>query len=167
MAGVMTPDIDDDLRLRNIAATERLASQLSGASRSGDVICLAGELGSGKTTFARFFIRSRASRRGIEVAEVPSPTFTLVQIYELPDSNIWHFDLFRLEHSDETIELGIEDALRDGICLIEWPDRLPELAFSARLDLTFTFGESEDERHVRIVGDQTWFKRAVGLLRDE
>ncbi len=150
--------------LGGLAETERLASRLSGVAQPGDLICLSGELGTGKTAFARSFIRSRASFAGVEVGEVPSPTFTLAQTYEMPRGDIWHFDLFRLEHPGETLELGIEDALNDGICLVEWPDRLPENLPGARLDMAFTFGATEDERRVGIVGDATWRERLAGLV---
>src|SRR5205807_6696912 len=101
------------------AATARLAARISALAEIGDVIALSGDLGAGKTTFARAFIRARG-----ETGEVPSPTFTLVQVYELAAAAIWHFDLYRLRSPDEAWELGIEDALTEGISLIEWPDRL-------------------------------------------
>lgn len=167
IAADMTPAVDDEETLSGLAATERLASRLSRIARLGDIVCLSGELGTGKTTFARSFIRSRASRAGIEISEVPSPTFTLVQTYEMPQGDIWHFDLFRLEHPGETLELGIGDALNGGICLVEWPDRLPEDSLGARLDLAFAFGTTEDERHVKIVGDAAWRGRLAEFIGNE
>ena len=95
------------------------------------MIALKGELGAGKTSFARAFIRAR----GGDDDEVPSPTFTLVQIYELPGATIWHFDLYRLRDPEEAWELGIEDAFRDGISLIEWPERLGALLPARRLEI--------------------------------
>ena len=92
------------------------------------MIALKGELGAGKTTFARAFIRARGGGEA-----VPSPTFTLVQIYEIGDVPIWHFDAYRLRDPDEAWELGIEDAFRDGISLIEWPERLGPLLPARRL----------------------------------
>lgn len=162
----MTPALDITLTLAGIEATERLASVLSGAVTGGDVICLTGNLGAGKTAFARGFIRARASRYGVEVSEVPSPTFTLVQVYELPDGDIWHFDLFRIERPEDVFELGIEDAVRHAICLIEWPDRLPDMTFPSRLDLVLSFGEKEDDRTVHLSGDAAWFERLSGVLED-
>ena len=150
--------------LGGLVETERLASRLSRVAHPGDLICLSGELGTGKTAFARSFIRSRASLAGVEVGEIPSPTFTLAQTYKMPPGDIWHFDLFRLEHPDETLELGIEDALNGGICLVEWPDRLPESLPGARLDVAFTFGAAEDERRVEVIGDTTWQERLAGLV---
>jgi len=111
------------------AATAALAARIAALARPGDVIALKGELGAGKTSFARAFICARAGRDEI----VPSPTFTLAQAYEFPDVTIWHFDCFRLRDPEEAWELGIEDAFRDGISLIEWPGRLGHLLPSRRL----------------------------------
>jgi tRNA threonylcarbamoyladenosine biosynthesis protein TsaE len=100
--------------------TAALGAQLAHVARPGDVIGLAGELGSGKTTLARGFIQALTGPE----CDVPSPTFTLVQTYDTPRGTVWHFDLYRLERADEAVELGLEEALTDGICLIEWPQLL-------------------------------------------
>ena len=105
--------------LDSVRATGALASRMAGLAEAGDIIGLAGELGAGKTTFARAFIRARVGE-----VEVPSPTFTLVQIYENGGAPVWHFDLYRLEDSEEIYELGIEEAFDTAICLIEWPEKL-------------------------------------------
>jgi tRNA threonylcarbamoyladenosine biosynthesis protein TsaE len=128
----------------------RLAGDLSATARGGDLIALWGDLGAGKTTFARAFIRARAARAGISVDEVPSPTFTLVQIYELPGGPIWHFDLYRLTSADEIWELGFEDALAGGISLIEWPERMGPLLPARRTDLSLEFAEASDLRRVTV-----------------
>src|SRR5512147_2050849 len=111
--------------LPDLAATEALARRLAAVARTGDVIALHGDLGAGKTTFARAFIQARAGAAG--EAEVPSPTFTLVQIYDLPSGAIWHFDLYRLTAAGQVWELGFEEALATAITLIEWPERLAAL----------------------------------------
>ncbi len=160
----MTPAAVYEETLGGPAATERLASRLSKVARPGDIICLSGGLGAGKTAFARAFIRSRASLAGVGVGDVPSPTFTLAQVYEMPRGSVWHFDLFRLERPGEAFELGIEEALNGGICLVEWPDRLPEDPLGARLDLAFAFGAAENERHVRVSGDAAWRGRLDGVV---
>src|SRR6202162_3228197 len=103
-------------------ATAAFAARVAALARPGDVIALKGELGAGKTSFARAFIRARGGDE-----EVPSPTFTLAQVYELADAAVWHFDCYRLRDPEEAWELGIEDAFRDGISLIEWPERLRPL----------------------------------------
>src|SRR5438477_3635306 len=121
------------IELPDEAATAAFAARLAGLVRRGDVIALKGELGAGKTSFARAFIRARAGRD----EDVPSPTFTLVQTYELPGLTIWHFDGFRLRGAEEGWELGVEDAFRDGVSLIEWPERFGPLIPKRRLQITF------------------------------
>ncbi len=106
--------------LADEAATARLADRLAPLARPGDVIALEGDLGAGKTSFARAFVRALTHA----AEEVPSPTFTLAQLYECEAGTIWHFDLYRLEKPDDALELGLEEAFADGISLIEWPERL-------------------------------------------
>lgn len=111
---------DTILVLPTAAETEALGHRLAALARPGDVILLEGPIGAGKSCLARAFIRARLGRD----EEVPSPTFTLVQVYEADGVEIWHADLYRLTHSDEVWELGLDDAFTSAICLVEWPDRL-------------------------------------------
>lgn len=124
-------------------ATEALGHRLAGLARPGDTILLEGPIGAGKSCLARAFIRARLGRE----EEVPSPTFTLVQVYEAGDAEVWHADLYRLTHPDEVWELGLDDAFETAICLVEWPDRLgahvPPDALRIRLD-----GHGEGRRAV-------------------
>jgi len=99
-------------------ATAALAARIAAVAGAGDIIALKGELGTGKTAFARAFIRTCGNQD-----EVPSPTFTLVQVYDAGPTAIWHFDLYRIRAAEEAWELGIEDAFIEGISLIEWPER--------------------------------------------
>jgi tRNA threonylcarbamoyladenosine biosynthesis protein TsaE len=109
------------LHLPDLAATERLAARFAALARPGDALLLEGPLGAGKTAFARAFLRAIA---GDPSLEVPSPTFTLVQAYPLPHGQAaCHFDLYRLDGPAALQELGWDEA-RDGIVLVEWPDRL-------------------------------------------
>ncbi|MAH83875.1 MAG: tRNA (adenosine(37)-N6)-threonylcarbamoyltransferase complex ATPase subunit type 1 TsaE [Rhodospirillaceae bacterium TMED8] len=140
------------LDLANEQATRAFGKRIAQASRLGDVITLVGDLGIGKTVFARAFIQ--ASTHADE--EVLSPTFTLLQIYEGEKMKIYHFDLFRLQHAEEAVELGIEDALVEGISLIEWPEKIGIFLPNNRLEITFTQGRKPDQRKVSLVGHGYW-----------
>jgi tRNA threonylcarbamoyladenosine biosynthesis protein TsaE len=114
------------------------------------VVALAGDLGAGKTTFARALIAAFAAEAGQAPPEVPSPTFTLVQIYEFPRAALWHFDLYRIERPDDALELGIEEALTEGIALVEWPERLGPLLPVRRIEVRLAFGAALDMRRIEI-----------------
>lgn len=137
--------------LADEVATAALAAALARQARPGDVITLAGPLGSGKTSFARAFIAALGVKD-----EVPSPTFTLVQTYEAAIGTVWHFDLYRLTSPDEVHELGLEEALVDGIVLIEWPDRLGALPPSERLDVVLQPGSEANIRLATLDGAARW-----------
>ncbi|TNB48774.1 tRNA (adenosine(37)-N6)-threonylcarbamoyltransferase complex ATPase subunit type 1 TsaE [Martelella lutilitoris] len=129
-------------------ATVALARALAPLLQTGDCLALSGDLGMGKSTFARALIRARMEEPELEV---PSPTFTLVQFYDGAPP-LYHFDLYRLADPDELIELGFDEALEDGISLIEWPERggdmLPDDV------LTLSLEEEGDGRRVRLRGGQ-------------
>jgi tRNA threonylcarbamoyladenosine biosynthesis protein TsaE len=110
--------------LADETATQALGARLAERLHPGDVVGLYGELGSGKTTLARAILRAAARDPALIV---PSPTFTLVEVYETARGTYWHFDLYRLEAPEQVYELGWEEALAEGIVLIEWPQRLGAL----------------------------------------
>ena len=118
------------LSLPDEAATERLGAALALRLRPRDVVALQGGLGVGKTTLARAILRAAS---GDATLIVPSPTFTLAEVYDTPRGAFWHFDLYRLASREEAWELGIEDAFSDGISLIEWAERLGPLLPERRL----------------------------------
>ena len=126
----------------------------------GDVVLLGGGVGAGKTHFARCLIQS-----SLPVPEdVPSPTYTLVQSYAGPACEIWHADLYRLGDTSEVEELGLLDAFDNAICLVEWPDRLGDLAPSTALTLDFAPGLDEETRHLALSwSDPRWTARLEDL----
>ena len=135
--------------------TARLAENLASHLTSGDTILLYGDLGAGKSFFARSFIRSLIGSE----TEVPSPTFTLVQTYQAPDFEIWHCDLYRLSDESEAIELGLDEALESAVCLIEWPERLGDFAPTDAIELHLT--HQENGRRVEIRGSNPRLKKAL------
>ena len=112
------------MSLTDEAATEQLGAGLAARLKPGDVIGLKGDLGTGKTTLARAIIRAAMNDPNLIV---PSPTFTLVETYDTPLGPYWHFDLYRLETPEQVYELGWEEALAEGVVLVEWPERLGAL----------------------------------------
>lgn len=105
--------------LENEAAMERFGQALATISHRGDFFALYGTLGVGKSVLSRAFIQQLCGK-----TEVPSPTFTLVQSYEAPVFEIFHYDLYRIKSPDEIFEIGLEEAMYNGVCLVEWPDRM-------------------------------------------
>ncbi len=140
-------------------ALARLASYVALFVRSGDLVALTGDLGAGKTTFARALIEAVAG----EAVEVPSPTFTLVQSYEQLRVPIHHFDLYRIRAPDEVHETGLENALGTGAVILEWPERAGDLAVQARLDLQLAETAAPDRRNVTLVGHGGWAERLVRI----
>jgi tRNA threonylcarbamoyladenosine biosynthesis protein TsaE len=118
-----------------------MARKLGAALRAGDCLLLEGQIGAGKTHFARSLIQSLMDTP----EDVPSPTFTLVQTYDLPPGEVWHADLYRLSDVSEIDELGLTEAFEDAICLIEWPDRLQDLAPQNALSLSFALDDANPE----------------------
>ena len=117
------------------SATERLGAALAARLRPRDTVALEGGLGAGKTTLARAILRAAAGQPDLVV---PSPTFTLVEVYDTPRGTFWHFDLYRLEAPEQVFELGWEEARADGIALVEWAERLGPLLPADRLTVTLS-----------------------------
>jgi len=142
------------LTLTDPAATARPGHFICGCLKAGDVVALDGPLGAGKSVLARSIIRQVCPHEG----DIPSPTFTLVQTYEAANGpSLMHFDLYRLESPEEALELGIEDAFVDAVCLIEWARRLGP--WLPRTALRVTLEPVADEpaaRTVTISGGAEW-----------
>lgn len=143
--------------LSDAAATDQFARVLAVGLGAGDCVLLDGEIGAGKTHFARAVIQTFVAE------DVPSPTFTLVQMYEAPAFEIWHADLYRLSHPDEAIELGLLGAFETALCFVEWPDRLgmdrPKQALTLRISV------SDAGRLVELLSDNpAWQARLEGML---
>ncbi len=145
------------IALPDPAATLALGRRLGERLEAGDVVCLSGGLGAGKTTLARGVVEAWTGRS----EETPSPTYTLVQTYEGPRGELWHVDLYRLKRADDAWELGLEDAFVSAACLIEWPERLEGQLPRNRLDIAIEpWGEG---RSAAITAHGAWRTRLATI----
>lgn len=139
--------------LPDMAATEALARHLAPYVKRGDLLALQGPLGAGKTAFARALLRVL----GV-TSEVPSPTFTLMQTYDVAELTIHHFDLYRLKSESELDELGWDDALAEGAVLVEWPERCQDRLPNDYLLLRFSMNE-QNQRFCDLQPFGVWTER--------
>lgn len=135
--------------------TAALARTIAALSETGDVILLTGELGAGKTFFARAFIN--AFLRGEH--EVTSPTYTIMQCYEGTTGHVWHADLYRLDEGADIHQLGFDEALETGVVLVEWPERVDSKVWPKNhltIQLKFADNDNEGERiaHLSASGEE-------------
>jgi hypothetical protein len=159
----MSPTTSDGysftVALADEEATRRLMVDIAAALGPGDLVTLSGDLGAGKTTFARAMIRHFA---GDPAVEVPSPTFTLMQAYELPRFTLVHADLYRLNDPAELAELGFEEILPRSLTLLEWPDRAEGFLPDDRLDVALNLSLQDGPyfRNACVTGYGTFAARA-------
>ena len=146
-------------------ALGRVAEILALSTRPGDVLALRGDLGAGKTTFARAFIRAVLDDPS---AEVPSPTFTLLQTYTTARFPISHVDLYRIASASELEELGFDEAIADGVMLLEWPERAESMLPPSRLEIRIESLADPARRTLHLTGLGDWATRLdrVRVVRD-
>ncbi|MEL7344779.1 MAG: tRNA (adenosine(37)-N6)-threonylcarbamoyltransferase complex ATPase subunit type 1 TsaE [Pseudomonadota bacterium] len=150
--------------LVSLEDTKTLGRDLSGALRAGDTVCLDGPIGAGKTELARAVLHAMMAKDGT-MEDVPSPSFTLVQVYEFKGMDVWHVDLYRLEPGADTSELGLFENPETCLYLVEWPDRLgddlPRDALTIRLDVD----PATDVRRARFLGSAQWRDRLLARIK--
>ncbi len=158
--------IETTIKLADDEATAALGASLAPHVQPGDVLCLMGPLGAGKTTLARGLIKAATGAR-----EAPSPTFALVETYEAKAQNcgdftLWHFDLYRLESIEEIWELGFEEALDQGVSVIEWPERIEDQLPPD--PLIIALNPAQTPRQAVIRSGENWVKRLknLNLIKD-
>jgi tRNA threonylcarbamoyl adenosine modification protein YjeE len=144
----------------DLAATARLAAEIAGELRPNDLLTLTGDLGAGKTTFARALIRTLMADQELEV---PSPTFTLMQIYDAPRVRIVHCDLYRVQSAEELTELGWDEAADGALVVVEWADRAGSALHPDRLDVAFIMEPEEGPEHrvAVVTGFGSWAQRVT------
>jgi tRNA threonylcarbamoyladenosine biosynthesis protein TsaE len=148
---------EGDFRLDDEAHTAALGAALGKVLAKREAICLSGPLGAGKSVLARGLIRALSPAE----ADIPSPTFTLVQFYAGPRFPIAHFDLYRLKSTDEAYEIGLDEALKDGAAVIEWPERLGHHLPHDRLDVELI--PDGETRRARLTPHGAWEDRPIRL----
>ncbi|WP_424932266.1 tRNA (adenosine(37)-N6)-threonylcarbamoyltransferase complex ATPase subunit type 1 TsaE [Amaricoccus macauensis] len=150
--------------------TAALAASIAPHLMPRDVVGLVGDLGAGKSHFARALISARLAALGLE-DDIPSPSFTLVQTYDLENAELWHVDLYRLADAGEIIELGIEEAFESSIVLVEWIDRLGNDAPRRMLRIELDFdSNTESSRRIRLSAlgnDWDWLDEIVDRMEGQ
>ena len=141
--------------------TKAIALRIKENLQNGDIVLLKGEIGAGKSHFARSLIQAAMDK----VEEVPSPTFTLVQTYDTVVGSIWHADLYRLSDQSEVFELGLIDAFGDDIVLIEWPDRLGYLEPQDALTIELVILENDKREVIFSTSSCVWEARLEKTLQ--
>lgn len=141
--------------------TEELASALKENLQNGDIILLKGEIGAGKSLFARSLIQTAMD----QVEEVPSPTFTIVQTYDTKLGSIWHADLYRLTDQSEIFELGLIDAFVSEIVIVEWPERLGHLEPQDALTVEIIILENDKREVIFSTNSSMWKARLEKTLQ--
>lgn len=139
----------------------RAGAALAPFLQAGDCVLLHGDLGTGKTTFVRGLIQGCAAQNDLPPCDVPSPTFTLVQLYTFGDTSFHHYDLYRLPEQDnerDLVEIGLTDSLDKSVVLIEWPDRLGDLTPQDALHITLDT-TPDNQRTVVLCGTGQWQQR--------
>lgn len=155
------------LTVRDLKETLFLGQRIAGLLNLTDVIALEGDIGAGKSTFARSLIRTLCP----DVIDIPSPTFTLIQTYDRPGLNegtITHGDFWRLNHPEDALEIGLYDILHQGIFILEWPERVVSLLPPHTLTITFSIPQcaEKEQRDLSFKGSSSWKNRLLPLLEN-
>jgi len=143
------------MQLKSLEDTQKFSKNISSIVKSGDIIFLYGEIGVGKTTFVRFFINNLEKKNGIKNSDVLSPTFNILYDYDVGKIKILHYDLYRLKNYDDISQLGMFEASKNLIKIIEWPE-LIESKPKDRIDILFKYSKLSDARIVEIFGFGKW-----------
>ena len=145
------------LLLNNIKDTIKLGQKLAKISKKDDIFCLKGDLGTGKTTLARSFIKFLTNSN-----KVLSPTFPMLLTYEYDNNIIWHYDMYRLKNPNDVWNLSLEDALNNGIIIIEWPEIIEHLIPHKRIDIIIKDLNNE-KRSAEVIANQEFLKNINGF----
>ena len=143
------------MQLKSLKDTKKFSKNISKVIDVGDIIFLYGDIGTGKTTFVRFFINYLESKNKIKNSEVLSPTFNIVYDYDIGNLKILHYDLYRLKNYQDISQLGMFETSKDHIKIVEWPE-LIESKPKDRIDILFKYSKSMTSRKIKINGFGKW-----------
>ena len=143
------------MQLKSLEDTKNLSNDISKIVKGGDIIFLYGEIGTGKTTFVRFFINNLENKKKIKNSDVLSPTFNIVYNYNVGKTEILHYDLFRLRNHKDISQLGMFENSGKSIKIIEWPQLIKSKP-KDRIDILFKYSKWMDSRKVKITGFGKW-----------
>ena len=143
------------MQLKSLEDTQSFSKNISKIISGGDIIFLYGEIGVGKTTFARFFINYLEHKNGIESSNVLSPTFNIVYDYDVGKLKILHYDLYRIKNCEDILQLGIFETSNNHVKIIEWPELIKPKP-KDRIDILFSYSKLENAREVEIFGFGKW-----------
>ena len=143
--------------LSNVEDTIKLGEKIAHLAKKNEIICLKGDLGTGKTTLARSFIKYLTNSN-----KVLSPTFPLLLTYEYEDNIIWHYDMYRLKKPDDIWNLSLEDALNHGIIIIEWPEIIEHLIPNKRIEVIIK-DINNDSRSAEVIANKKILKAIKGF----
>ena len=140
------------LDISDIDTTKKLAEDFTNHLNKGSFVCLYGEIGVGKTTFVKHFINTYQKNKNLEISEVTSPTFSLLNEYEIKELVIKHYDLYRLKSKSEIKNLDLFDIDKNTITFIEWPELVDKKKLINNVDLIFSYETNLDNRFIKISG---------------
>ena len=143
------------MQLKSLEDTQNFSENISKIIGPGDIIFLYGEIGVGKTTFARFCINYLEGKNGIKNSDVLSPTFNIVYDYDVKDIKILHYDLYRIKNYKDIFQLGMFETSKEHIKIVEWPELIKPKPRN-RIDILFKYSQLTDSRKVEIIGFGRW-----------
>ena len=143
------------MQLKSLDDTQNFSENISKIIGPGDIIFLYGEIGAGKTTFARFCINYLEGKNGIKNSDVLSPTFNIVYDYDVQDIKILHYDLYRIKNYKDIFQLGMFETSKEHIKIVEWPELIKPKPRD-RIDILFKYSQLTDSRKVEIIGFGKW-----------
>ena len=137
--------------------TKSVAEKFSKLIKQGDFILLSGNLGVGKTTFIKYIINSLQKANNQKISEVTSPTFTVINEYQIKKKLIKHYDLYRIKNKRELNNLCIDENLKDQITLVEWPETVKKIKIKNSINLIFEYKKNYSERYLSIISENKKF----------